>query len=111
MYLLDIPFSTVDWSTVERTIHPGETGMAWWRTKHFGRVRVRMVDYSPGYLADHWCEKGHVILVTAGTLHTELRDGRTVTLSAGMSYLVADDTMPHRSRTGADTGATLFIVD
>lgn len=109
MQLSDIPFATTDWSSVERTEHPGETGVAVWRTRHFGAVRVRMVEYSPGYLADHWCEKGHILLCLAGELDTELRDGRIFRLRPGMSYQVADGVAPHRSRSTA--GATLFIVD
>ena len=109
MHLQNIPFGTTDWSTVPRTEHVGETGVAWWRTQHFGDVRVRMVEYSPDYLADHWCEKGHILLCLAGELHTELADGRTVVLTPGMSYQVADGAEPHRSRTRS--GATLFIVD
>jgi hypothetical protein len=104
-----IPFEAVDWSTVEPTTHPGETGIALWRTRQFGTVRVRMVEYSAGYCADHWCQKGHILLVLDGVLDTELADGRTVRLTAGMSYQVADDTMAHRSTT--QTGARLFIVD
>ena len=109
MLMHAIPFETVDWSTVEPTTHPGETGIALWRTRQFGTVRVRMVEYSAGYCADHWCQKGHILLVLDGVLDTELADGRTVRLTAGMSYQVADDTMAHRSTT--QTGARLFIVD
>jgi len=109
MQLTDIPFCTTDWSGVERTEHPGETGSAWWRTRQFGAVRVRMVEYTPGYLADHWCVKGHVLLCLEGELHTELRDGRRFTLTPGTSYQVADGAEPHRSST--TTGARLFIVD
>jgi len=109
MNLRDIPFGTVDWRTVESTEHPGETGVAHWRTRQFGDIRVRMVDYSPGYVADHWCEKGHILLCLEGTLYTELRDGRLVTLTPGMSYQVADGAQSHRSR--APDGARLFIVD
>lgn len=109
MQLSDIPFGTVDWATVEPTVHPGETGVATWRTRQFGVVRVRLVEYSPQYRADHWCTKGHILLVLEGELDTELADGRTVRLTAGMSYQVADDTMAHRSTTR--TGARLFIVD
>lgn len=104
-----IPFGTTDWSTVPPTEHPGETGMALWRTRQFGLIRVRMVEYSPGYLADHWCSKGHILLVLDGTLDTELADGRRVTLTPGMSYQVADEAEAHRSTTA--TGAKLFIVD
>jgi hypothetical protein len=109
MHLTDIPFATTDWSQVERTEHAGERGRATWRTRQFGAVRVRMVEYSPGYAADHWCTKGHVLLCLAGELHTELADGRTFTLAPGMSYQVADGAEPHRSST--EIGATLFIVD
>lgn len=109
MKLSDIPFGTTDWSAVERTEHPGETGVAHWRTRHFGEVRVRMVEYSPGYLADHWCSKGHILLCLSGSLHTELADGRRFVLTPGTSYQVADGAEPHRSST--EDGATLFIVD
>jgi hypothetical protein len=109
MHLLSIPFGTTDWSAVERTEHKGESGTAIWRTRQFGEVRVRMVEYSAGYKADHWCSKGHILLCLDGELHTELEDGRTFTLRAGMSYQVADNAEPHRSHT--DVGARLFIVD
>lgn len=109
MKLSDIPFGTTDWSAVERTEHAGERGTAWWRTRTFGDIRVRMVEYTPGYLADHWCEKGHILLCLAGELHTELADGRRFVLTPGTSYQVADGAEPHRSSTEA--GATLFIVD
>jgi hypothetical protein len=104
-----IPFGTTDWSQVAQTEHKGERGLALWRTQHFGTVRVRMVDYSPGYLADHWCIKGHILFCMEGELHTELQDGRSFTLTPGMSYQVADNAEPHRSHT--ELGARLFIVD
>ena len=110
MQMTEIPFGTTDWLQVPKTEHTGETGVATWRTRQFGAIRVRMVDYSPGYLADHWCEKGHILLVLEGRLETELADGRRVTLLPGQSYQVADGAEPHRSRTGTE-GAKLFIVD
>lgn len=110
MKMSDIPFGTTDWAAVERTEHKGETGMATWRTRTFGGIRVRMVEYSPNYLADHWCEKGHILLVLDGELETELADGRRSLLKPGQSYQVADGAEPHRSRTGPK-GAKLFIVD
>jgi hypothetical protein len=109
MQLTGFPFATTDWSAITPTEHRGETGVATWRTQHFGGVRVRMVEYSPGYRADHWCTKGHVLLCLAGELHTELADGRRFTLTAGTSYQVADDAEAHRSST--EVGARLFIVD
>lgn len=104
-----IPFGTTDWSQVARTEHSGVTGVAYWRTRTFGNIRVRMVEYTPGYLADHWCVKGHILLCMEGELHTELDDGRKFTLTPGTSYQVADNAEPHRSYTS--TGAKLFIVD
>jgi quercetin dioxygenase-like cupin family protein len=103
-------FTAMDWTKVVPTEHPGARGKALWRTVMLGDVRIRLVAYSPGYEADHWCARGHVLFVVSGELTTELRDGRNFVLSAGMSYHVSDDgDAPHRSRTAA--GATLFIVD
>lgn len=109
MKMIDIPFGTTDWSEIQPTQHAGDTGTAYWRTRNFGDVRVRMVEYTPGYLADHWCVKGHILLCLEGELHTELQDGRTFLLKPGMSYQVADNAEAHRSSTA--TGAKLFIVD
>ena len=110
MQMTGIPFGTTDWTGVEPTQHPGETGSATWRTRNFSNIRVRIVEYSPHYLADHWCQKGHVLYCLDGELTTELADGRTFVLKPGMSYQVADGAEPHRSSTGA-AGARLFIVD
>jgi quercetin dioxygenase-like cupin family protein len=109
MQMSDIAFCTTDWSKIERTRHKGETGFAFWQTQTFGTLRIRMVEYTPGYVADHWCVKGHVLLCLEGELRTELEDGRQFTLTAGMSYQVADNAEPHRSST--ELGAKLFIVD
>jgi len=109
MQISDIPFGITDWSTVERTEHKGDSGMAYWRSRQFGAIRVRMVEYMPGYSADHWCKKGHVLLCLEGELRTELEDGRKFVLKPGTSYQVADDAEAHRSSTS--TGAKLFIVD
>ena len=109
MQMTDIPFGTTDWSSVPSTEHQGLTGRAWWRTRQWGPIRVRLVEYTAGYVADHWCTKGHILLCLEGELHTELADGRTFLLKPGMSYQVADGAEPHRSST--KIGAKLFIVD
>ena len=104
-----IPFGVTDWQAVEPAEHPGTTGVARWRTRQFGEIRVRLVEYSPGYCADHWCQKGHILLCLQGELETELADGRRFRLTPGQSYQVADGAVAHRSITA--TGAQLFIVD
>jgi quercetin dioxygenase-like cupin family protein len=109
MKIAQIPFATTDWNTIEATRHEGESGHAIWRTLLLGDLRVRMVEYTPGYVANHWCSKGHILLVLEGELETELADGRTFLLQPGMSYQVADEAEAHRSST--ITGAKLFIVD
>jgi hypothetical protein len=109
MKIEDVPFVVTDWSRVPRTTHAGEAGVAHWRTLEAGNVRVRIVEYSAGYVADHWCRRGHVLLVLEGELLTELQDGRVYTLTSGMSYQVAEGIEPHRSR--SPSGARLFVVD
>lgn len=109
MRLEGLPFTAVDWAAVPITRHPGQAGAALWRTLQAGEARVRMVEYSAGYVADHWCRRGHVLLVLEGELVTELESGQVVTLRAGMGYHVGDDQGAHRSHT--DCGARLFIVD
>ncbi|MGH7186659.1 MAG: DHCW motif cupin fold protein [Pseudomonadota bacterium] len=109
MIIEQVPFHTIDWAAVPPTTHPGDPGVATWRTREIGNIRVRMVEYSPGYAADHWCARGHVLLVLEGELTTELADGRVFTMKAGSSYQVAENDGEHRSRTA--TGAKLFVVD
>ena len=104
------PFTVTDWSKMAAVTYPGETGHALWRTLDIGDLRVRMVEYTPGYLADHWCDRGHVLYVVEGELDTELRDGRKFKLKPGMSYQVSDNgDAAHRSST--KIGAKIFIVD
>jgi quercetin dioxygenase-like cupin family protein len=109
MKMPDFPFSTTDWSQIPVTEHPGESGKALWRTQEIGDIRVRLVEYSPGYEANHWCSKGHVLLCLDGELETRLADGQSFMLKPGMSYHVGDGDPPHRSST--KFGAKLFIVD
>ena len=109
MKIEDVPFCTTEWNIITPTEHPGKTGLALWRTLEIGNIRVRMVEYSPGYLADHWCSRGHVLLVLQGELITELSDGRKFILTPGTSYQVAEGMNAHRSYT--EKGAKLFIVD
>jgi quercetin dioxygenase-like cupin family protein len=109
MRLPALAFETTCWDELEPAAYAGEQGVANWRTRQFGEIRIRMVEYSPGYLADHWCEKGHVLLCLEGELYTQLEDGRVEILRPGMSYMVGDGMQRHRSY--SPLGARLFIVD
>jgi hypothetical protein len=106
---LNTDFVTLDWTAIPEEVHAGESGTAYWRVQQFGDVRVRIVRYTQGYRADHWCRRGHVLHVLEGRLHTALEDGRSVLLERGMTYVVQDNGTAHRSSTDVET--TLFIVD
>ncbi len=109
MNIPSFPFSTTDFTDIEPTMHNGVTGFAEWRTLIKDDIRIRLVKYSPGYFADHWCSKGHVIFCVDGEMETELQDGRKFILKKGMVYTVGDNIDAHRSKT--QNGCTLFIVD
>lgn len=109
MKISAFPFQTLDWSTVPKEEHLGETGVAFWQVKMVNEIRVRLVEYSVGYKADHWCDKGHVIYCIKGEMSTELKGGDAHTLSQGMCYFVGDDTQSHRTSTSH--GCLLLIVD
>ena len=104
-----IPFQAIDWATIEKTTHQGETGIAWWQTLRLEGLRMRIVEYSPGYLADHWCEKGHIVHCLGGSFVSELQNGEAFTLSKGMTYIVSDGLSSHRSATR--DGVKLLIID
>ena len=104
-----IPFDVTDWNAVSATTHPGETGVAIWKTLQLGGLRIRMVEYSKNYLADHWCEKGHLLFVLEGELITELKDGKKFRMTKGMSYQVSDELSSHRSF--SLNGVRLLIID
>jgi hypothetical protein len=109
MNIASFPFETSDWSSVPVEERIGETGIACWQVKMMNDIRVRKVEYSAGYKADHWCSKGHVLHCIEGEMDTELADGRIMKLIAGMTYFVGDNNEEHRSSTL--TGCKLFIVD
>jgi hypothetical protein len=105
----NIAFQITDWDKIPASEHKGETGIAYWKTLQFERLRIRMIEYSKNYKADHWCEKGHVIYCIEGEMDTELADGRTMKLSKGMTYQVSDELSSHR--TSSVDGVKLFILD
>jgi quercetin dioxygenase-like cupin family protein len=109
MKIENVDFCTVEWSTLTPDPHPGETGAALWRMREAGNLRVRMVEYTPGYVAATWCDRGHVVLVLEGELVTTLKDGREIVLGPGASYQVGEGAAPHL--TTSPQGAKVFIVD
>lgn len=104
-----IPFQSIDWANIERTEHPGETGTSFWQTLQLEGLRIRKVDYSAGYLADHWCQKGHIVHCLEGAFISELDNGELISLSKGMTYVVSDNRSSHRSVSA--NGVQLLIID
>ena len=104
-----IPFQTIDWSSIEKSIHPGEKGYATWQTMQFPGLRIRLVEYSKDYVADHWCQKGHIVYCLEGSVNNKLESGESHTLTPGMSYVVSDNLSRHRSDTS--DGVKLQIID
>ncbi len=105
----NIPFQTIDWTCFPKTVHNGESGVAFWQTLQLEGLRIRMVEYSVGYLADHWCKKGHIVHCLQGELISELQNGENHLLKKGMTYVVSDNLSVHRSRT--EHGVKLLIID
>ncbi|MFI5452631.1 DHCW motif cupin fold protein [Pedobacter sp. UC225_61] len=105
----NIPFQSIDWNKIEKTEHQGETGISYWQTLQFEGIRVRLVEYSAGYLADHWCKKGHIVHCLEGEFSSELENGDVFILTKGMSYIVSDNLSSHRSI--SKNGVKLLIID
>ncbi len=107
--MYNIPFTTINWDKIEKIEHKGETGTSYWQTLQMGGLRIRMVEYSKGYMADHWCQKGHIVQCLDGEFLSELKNGENQTFTQGMTYIVSDDLSSHRSI--STNGAKLLIVD
>lgn len=107
--MTNIPFQTIDWSNIEKIVYPGDTGTSYWQTKQFDGLRIRLVEYTAGYFADHWCQKGHIVHCLQGAFESELENGEIFTLTRGMSYVVSGDLSSHRSI--SKEGCTLLIID
>lgn len=107
--MTNITFQSINWELLPFTEHEGESGFATWRTLQFNGLRIRMVEYSPGYLADHWCSKGHIVHCIEGSFESQLETGESFTLSSGMSYVVSDNLSSHRSF--SKEGVKLLIID
>jgi len=105
----NIEFQVIDWNNFPKTEHQGESGIAYWQTSQFPGLRIRIVEYSKVYLADHWCKKGHIVHCLEGEFVSELQDGKQFSLSRGMTYVVSDDLSSHRSKT--ENGVRLLIID
>ncbi|HNW56375.1 MAG TPA: DHCW motif cupin fold protein [Bacteroidales bacterium] len=106
---MNIPFNTIDWSLIPRIEHKGENGSAFWQTIQFEGLRIRKVEYSKGYMADHWCQKGHIVHCLEGEFISELHNGEEFLIKKGMTYVVSDELSSHRSKTR--DGVMLLIID
>jgi quercetin dioxygenase-like cupin family protein len=106
---INIPFQAIDWTKISKTLHNGESGVAYWQTVQFPGLRIRLVEYSKGYRADHWCKKGHIVHCLEGEFMSEMENGEKLSLHGGMTYVVSDDLSSHRSYT--DEGVKLLIID
>ena len=104
-----IPFQVIDWSKKANIEYIGETGSAFWKTLQLDELRIRVVEYTQGYLADHWCKKGHIVHCLEGEVISEMESGETTLLKKGMTYVVSDNLSSHRSKT--ISGAKLLIID
>ena len=105
----NIPFQTLDWAAVPKTEHKGEIGTAIWQTVQLPGLRIRIVEYTKGYLADHWCKKGHIVHCLEGEFVSELQTGEKSVIQKGMTYVVSDDLISHRSST--ENGVKVMIID
>lgn len=105
----NIPFTTIDWSKIPKTVHDGKPGVAYWQTVQYPGLRIRLVEYSKGYMADHWCKKGHIVHCLEGEFISESEDGENFRLKSGMTYVVSDELSSHRSY--AEKGVKLLIID
>ncbi len=105
----NIPFQTIDWTSIAKVEYKGEHGTAYWQTIQFEGLRIRLVAYSNGYLADHWCQKGHIVHCLDGEFTSELSTGEQIKLSKGQTYIVSDALSSHRSVSAQ--GVKLLIID
>lgn len=106
---MNIPFQVIDWNNVSREEHNGKTGKSFWQTLQYDGLRVRIVEYGAGYLADHWCKNGHIVHCLEGEVINEQESGEKHLLKAGMTYIVSDDLSSHRSF--AKVKVKLLIID
>jgi len=109
MNLGDLPLGLTDWSQIPESVHPGAPGTATVRSRQLGDIQLRLLVYSPNYVADHRCQKGHIVYVIQGQVVTEHRETTNYTLESGTTYHVPDNGPPHRAVSHG--GATVFIVD
>ena len=110
MKIQDVSFTTTDWKKIKPVEYKGESGTSFWRTFERGNIRTRIVEYSPEFKLDHYCSRGHILLVLDGELHIKLKDGQTFLLATGMSFQAEDDERnPHLVYTKNE--AKVFIVD
>lgn len=107
--MYNIPFQAINWDQVEKIQYYGEMGIATWQTLDFDGLRIRIVEYSPNYKADHWCQKGHIVHCLEGSFICRHQDQRIFEFNRGMTYIVSDSLSSHLSI--SKNGAKILIID
>jgi hypothetical protein len=103
------PFQSIIWDNIEKVEYLGEKGVSYWQTTQFEGLRIRVVEYKEGYIADHWCEKGHIVHCLNGEFIIALATGEKINFIEGMSFVVSDNLSSHLSI--SNNGAKLLIID
>ena len=106
---MKIPFQIIDWSAIPKIEHKGESGTAFWQTVQFSGLRIRIVEYSKDYIADHWCDKGHIVHCLEGNFVIKLKDGNEYILTEGSSFIVSDGLSSHL--TLSEENVKMMIID
>jgi len=106
---MNIPFTLIDWSQISKAEKNGKSGNVAQQVAEYPGLKIRVVEYSSGYMADHWCQKGHIVHCLEGNFESEMESGEKFQLSKGMTYIVSDDMSSHRSNT--ESGTKLLIID
>ncbi len=109
MDILNIENVAINWEEIQSEKIEGESGFVISKTKEIGAMRIRHQTFSENFKADSWCEKGHILLVLNGVLIIEFKDGSSVDVTKGNSYVLGDNVQAHKAITLSET--EVFIVD
>ena len=110
MKIIDCGSLSTDWSSLVSESVEGLSGNSRSKSIKYGNIRMRTMEYSPGFEADHWCPRGHIIFVLEGEITIKLKDETEQKISKGMSFICGDnETNPHMVY--SKKGAFVIIID